>query len=111
MDFKKMNEELLNELDQYAKDQPEYKNRLTHQAGRKYAYEGPAVTRITKKDKRELLKEKDPKAIKAAMENAFSIILAAAKGTPVQQQAVTKVNQIRTQIFKKLDQMAAQEKK
>lgn len=111
MDFKKLNEELLNELDQFATDQPEYSSRLTQQAGRKYAYQGPAVTRVTRQDKRSLLKEKDPNAIKSAIENAFTIILAAVSGTSLQSTAVSKVNQMRTQLFKQLDKMIADEKK
>lgn len=110
MDFKKLNNEL-NEADinQFSASEVGSK-RLTRQAGRKYVYSGPSVTRITRTDKRTLLKEKDPAVIKDAIENAFKIIIAAATNTSVQQIVISKINTMRTQIYARLDKEIAKAK-
>lgn len=92
MDF----EDMLNELEAPTKP-------LTRVAGRNYVYKSPASTRITRKDRQDLLKQTDPQAVKAAMEIAFKQIIAAANGTKAQQIALNKVNQLRKVVFKALE--------
>ena len=78
--------------------------RLTRKSGREYAYGGPASFRVTRKGKLDLLRERDPRIIRDALENAFKAIIAASSGTPIQQTAVSKINILRRQLFQKLDQ-------
>jgi len=77
--------------------------RLNRMAGREYAFKGPASVRVTRKDRQDILKETDPAIVKAALEIAFKKIIAATSGTPAQQVALNKINQMRKQIFDRLD--------
>jgi hypothetical protein len=92
MDFDK----ILDEMEQPTKP-------LSRVAGRNYVYKSPSSVRITRKDRQTLLKQTDPAQVKAAMEVAFNQIIAAANGTKVQQLVISKLNQLRNQVFDRLD--------
>jgi len=76
---------------------------LNKTSGRNYVYKSPASVRITRKDRQSLLKTTDTREVKAAMEVAFKQIITAATGTSVQQLSINRVNQMRRQIFAKLE--------
>jgi hypothetical protein len=77
--------------------------RLTRAAGRAFTYKGPATTRVTRQQKVNLYKEKDPASIKGALENAFDMMIAAVNGTHIQQFAISKINTLRTQLYNKIE--------
>lgn len=96
--------DILEELDNTEElDEQSVNDRLTINTGRQYAYTGPATTRITRQDKMKLLRSKDLEQLKATMDKGFEMILAAAKGTTLQQTILQKLNVARRQIFQKLD--------
>lgn len=78
--------------------------RLTRASGRQYAFKGPGVTRITRKDKRDLLKEKDLNKIMPVLENSFAMMIAAVQGTEIEQFTLARINTLRQQIKKKVEQ-------
>ncbi len=110
MDLKELSKELLDEAVGHSPSN-DYNptstppKRLTRQSGRQYAYTGPGVTRITRRDKMDLLKEKDINKIMPILENAFQLMIAAVRGTPMEQYTISRLNVLRRQLNKKADQL------
>ena len=75
--------------------------RLTRASGRQYVMQSPAVIRTTRKDKMNLLKEKDVQKVMPVIENSFQIMIAAARGTDLEQFVISRVNVVRQQLQKK----------
>lgn len=107
-EWEEIEEEALNEYavghspsnDYNPTSQPQ--DRLTRVHGRKYAFSGPSVQRITRKDKMAILKEKDLAKVMPVIENALQIIVAAANGTKEQNFILSRINNFRRQIQKKV---------
>lgn len=112
MEFKDMIDNLEDSLDEASYTNPSQASgtatggdRYTQMSGKDYAMGGPASTRITRSDKRNLYKSTDPEQVKSAVDSAFQMIIAATRGTPAASVAVSKINQVKKQIFSKLDDM------
>ena len=75
---------------------------LQSRAGRDYAFKGPAFTRITKKDKQELFRERELEKILPNIESAFEMIIAAVQGTPIKGWMTSQLNSLRRQLHQKV---------
>lgn len=109
MDLKEIRKHLEDELNEVGGDITSTgmnsSKRLTRAHGRQYAFQGPGITRITRKDKRDLLKEKDISKVMPVLENSFAMMIAAVQGTELEQFAISRLNMLRQQLQKKANQI------
>lgn len=84
-------------------DQPGKNSRYTSATGARSAMQSK-TTRITRKDRMDLVKSKDLQTVKNQVDVSFKQILAAADNTPIESFIIGRLNQIKRQIDQKIDQ-------